>query len=102
METIDTELTYLNSRSKIINEALHDILNFEGNLIEKNKNFFSEINNFLDIFIIEANKIKLKNEIVQLAEHIQFIRNNKLRVKFFSNYQDILKEERVEYILNYS
>ena len=95
MEKLHAEYLKLQTRSKIIMEALAAILNFEGNLNEKNKNFFSEMNNFLDIFLHEADNINLKNDLILVAKYLQFIRNNKLRVKFFSIYENILKEESV-------
>ena len=76
--------------------ALHGILNFDGNLIEKNKNFFNELNNFLDIFLHEADKLNLRNDLILVAKYLQFVRNNKLRVKFFGIYENILKEESVK------
>ena len=95
MEKLHTEHLNLQRRSKVIMQGLNSILNFEGNLLENNKNFFSEINNFLDIFILEADNINLKNDLIQIAKYLQFIRNNKIRVKFFSAFESILKEERV-------
>jgi len=99
MEKLHTEYLKLQTRSKIIMEALIAILNFEGNLIEKNKNYFNEMNNFLDLFLHEADNINLKNDLVLIAKYIQFIRNNKLRGKFFSIFENILKEESVTYFL---
>ena len=95
MEKLHTEYLKLQTRSKIIMEALNAILNFEGNLLEKNKNFFHEMNNFLDLFLHEADNINLKNDLILIAKYIQFIRNNKIRSKLFSIYENILKEESV-------
>ena len=95
MEKLHTEYLKLQTRSKIIMEALVSILNYEGNLTEKNKNFFNEVNNFLDIFLNEADNINLKNDLILIAKYLQFIRNNKLRLKIFSVYENILKEESV-------
>ena len=95
MEKLHTEYLKLQTRSKIIMEALVSILNYEGNLTEKNKNFFNEVNNFLDIFLNEADNTNLKNDLILIAKYLQFIRNNKLRLKIFSVYENILKEESV-------
>lgn len=95
MEKLHAEYSRLQCRSKTIMDGLVDILNFEGNLSEKNKNFFNEINNFLDIFLHEADAINLKNDLILIAKYLQFIRNNKLRGRFFSVYENILKEESV-------
>ena len=96
MERLCIEYLKLKTKSKIIMNALHGILNFDGNLIEKNKNFFNELNNFLDIFLHEADKLNLRNDLILVAKYLQFVRNNKLRVKFFGIYENILKEESVK------
>jgi flagellin-specific chaperone FliS len=94
MEKIDSELSSLQERSKIIMKGLKAALNFEGNQIG-HRYFYHEINNFYDIFIKEADSINLKNDIVYAAKYIQFVRNNILRSKLFTIYENILKEENL-------
>ena len=95
MEKLQTEYLKLQTRSKIILEGLAAILNFEGNQREKNKNFLHEINNFLDIFLKEAHDINLRNDLIDVASALQFLRNNKLRFKLFKVFEKTLKEESV-------
>ena len=84
LEIVHSEFIKLKSKSKIIQEGLYSVLNFECN--SENKNIFHEINNFLDIFIKEATDI---------ASSLQFLRNNKLRNKLFKLFGNTLKEEKV-------
>jgi hypothetical protein len=96
MEKLNDAHSKLKKRALKIMQALKGITNFEGNELEKNKNYFNELNNFLDIFINEADTINLKNDLVSMAKYLQFIRNNKLRHKLFAVYEAILKEESVK------
>lgn len=95
MEKIDIELSSLSEKSEIIHSGLKAVMNFEGHKLENNKYFFHEINNFLDFFIKEADSINLKNDLVYVAKYIQFLRNNKIRAKFYNIYENILKEENL-------
>ena len=96
MMKVQSEYIKLKTKSKIIHQALSAIINFEGNSSKINKNFFHEINNFLDIFLKEAYDINLTNEFINFASYIQFIRNNKLRYKLFKLFAKTITEEKVK------
>ena len=99
IEKLNNEYSKLIIRSRTINSALTDILNF--NVFEDQINYknpismFVEVNNFLDIFVHEADLINLKNELVYIAKYIQFTRNNKSRYLMYKIYEEFLREERM-------
>ena len=99
MEKVQTAYLKLQTRSKTILEGLRSIINFEGSELEKNKNFFHEINNFLDIFLREAETINLRNDLIDVAQALQFYRNNKLRFRLFKVFENTLKDESVNLIV---
>lgn len=104
-EKIEHEYNKLLFKSKIIHEALKGILNFEGREIATNKFFYNEVNNFLDIFLHEAESINLKNDLIFVAKYVQFVRNNKIRKNFYKIYETMLKNENLlssEYAENLS
>ena len=98
-EMIFTEYKKLENKALVIENGLEAILNFEG-FDKENRYFFYEINNFLDLFISEADYINLNNDLVNVAKYIQYMRNNKLRKKFYNNYNNMLKEDGIYSIEN--
>lgn len=98
LEKINNEYGKLLIRSRTINEAILDILNFntgEAATYKGDYAMYSELNNFLDIFLHEADTINLKNELIIIAKYIQFIRNNKSRILMYKIYEEYLRESRM-------
>jgi len=95
MEKVEREFSTLQQRSKIIQEGLEAVINFEGHEKDNHKFYFHEINNFLDIFIKEAESINMLNDIYHVGKYIQFLRNNQLRLKFNKIFEGLLKEANV-------
>lgn len=99
LEKLNNDYNKLLIRIKLIQDALIDLLNFESYKHE-NKYFYDEINNYLDIFISEANLISFESDIVIIAKYIQYIRDNLLRGELIKIYNNILGNLKVNFLID--
>ena len=96
---VKKEYELLKIQTGLIDEGLIKIINFTGKEqlnINKSKTYLAEVNNYLDIFIKEASLINYNSEIICLSRYIQYLRNNKIRSKFYIAYEDILHKNNIQ------
>lgn len=102
MEKVNLEFTKLLIKTKTINDALIDTINFNFckqeniyDIFKQEFKLYAEANNYLDIFIHEADLIGLKNEVVTIAKYIQYIKNNQVRFLFYKIYEQLLRKDNI-------
>ena len=96
---VKKEYELLKIQTGLIDEGLIKVINFAGKeqLNEnRSKTYLAEVNNYLDIFIKEASLINYNSEIICLSRYIQYLRNNKIRSKFYIAYEDILHKNNIQ------
>lgn len=92
---VKTEKKNLKAKSRIINEGLKSILNFRGysDNSYKDQYYLHAINNFLDIFLMYADEINLKNDLVTICKYIKFKRNFLINENLNKLYKIALRED---------
>lgn len=78
----------------IIQKSLMDIINFEG--FSTKKDYFNEVNNYLDLFITEIDNIGFSSELIIVSKYIQYIRNNNNRKDLFKIFKRGLEENSLQ------